>query len=182
MRCSTSIFSSHCCLLTSFRSTFQTANGRAPTAGEEQAWWNGLSSDQTGIKGDPFGNVKSFIGNITGNENAPPIVYYCASDEGIILLDMKGENRPVDIIGVCDVWDGGPTKPGQKNREGKPNEEGRGLYPSAERCKIKDDGKHVTKDFRKILELPDVDVIVVATPDHWHAKMCIDALKASGAI
>ena len=34
-----------------------------------------------------------FVGNITGDDDAPPMVYYCASDEGIILLDKHGVIR-----------------------------------------------------------------------------------------
>ena len=34
------------------------------------------------------------------------------------------------------------------------------------------------KDFRRILELKDVDAITIATPDHWHAPMAIAALQA----
>jgi predicted dehydrogenase len=34
------------------------------------------------------------------------------------------------------------------------------------------------KDFRKILELKDVDAITIATPDHWHAPMAIAGLQA----
>jgi predicted dehydrogenase len=34
------------------------------------------------------------------------------------------------------------------------------------------------KDFRKILELKDVDAITIATPDHWHAPMAILGLQA----
>jgi predicted dehydrogenase len=34
------------------------------------------------------------------------------------------------------------------------------------------------KDFRRILERKDVDVITIATPDHWHAPMAIAALQA----
>lgn len=34
------------------------------------------------------------------------------------------------------------------------------------------------KDFRKILELKDVDAITIATPDHWHAPMAILGLEA----
>lgn len=34
------------------------------------------------------------------------------------------------------------------------------------------------KDFRKILELKDVDAITIATPDHWHAPMAITGLQA----
>ena len=34
-----------------------------------------------------------FVGNITGNPDAAPMVYYCASDEGIIVLDEHGVIR-----------------------------------------------------------------------------------------
>jgi len=34
------------------------------------------------------------------------------------------------------------------------------------------------KDFRKILELKDVDAITIATPDHWHTPMAIAGLQA----
>lgn len=34
------------------------------------------------------------------------------------------------------------------------------------------------KDYRKILERKDVDAVVITTPDHWHALMCIDAVNA----
>jgi predicted dehydrogenase len=34
------------------------------------------------------------------------------------------------------------------------------------------------KDFRRVLELRDIDAITIATPDHWHAPMAIAGLQA----
>jgi predicted dehydrogenase len=33
-------------------------------------------------------------------------------------------------------------------------------------------------DYRKLLERKDVDAVFIATPDHWHTKHCIDAMRA----
>ncbi len=36
----------------------------------------------------------------------------------------------------------------------------------------------IFEDYRKLLERKDVDVVTIGTPDHWHAKMVIDACRA----
>ncbi len=36
----------------------------------------------------------------------------------------------------------------------------------------------IYEDYRKLLDRKDVDVVLIATPDHWHAKMLIDACRA----
>ena len=34
------------------------------------------------------------------------------------------------------------------------------------------------KDYRRILERDDIDVVTVVTPDHWHVKIAIEAMQA----
>jgi predicted dehydrogenase len=36
----------------------------------------------------------------------------------------------------------------------------------------------IYEDYRQLLDLPNVDVVLIATPDHWHTKMVVDACRA----
>lgn len=44
--------------------------------------------------------------------------------------------------------------------------------------KLASTGAKAHKDYRRLLDDKSIDAVVVATPDHWHAQMVIDAVHA----
>src|SRR5262245_20098348 len=69
--------------------------------------------------------------------------------------------KTVRCVGLCDVDDAQSSKAAA-------DVEGQGF----ERPKL------VTRDFRRILEEKDLDAVIVATPDHWHALPTVLACQA----
>ena len=67
----------------------------------------------------------------------------------------------VECVGLCDVDD---------------DQSAKALKMIAERSSPQP--KLITRDFRRILELKDLDAVIVATPDHWHALPTIMACQA----
>jgi len=97
------------------------------------------------------------------------------------IIKKRAEDKgDVAAVAVCDVWDGLEATY-TVLRDGKQVERPylQGLYPSAKKVGLDPhDKKHVVKEYERLLELPEVDVVCIATPDHWHAKITIDALRA----
>ena len=52
---------------------------------------------------------------------------------------------------------------------------GANVEKAAGRQRAKPDGY---KDYRKILDRNDIDAVMIATPDHWHTKIAIEAMRA----
>ncbi len=73
--------------------------------------------------------------------------------------DAQGHARFGDIVAVCDVDSNHMDRARMHDGIGK--------------------GKaDAYKDYRKILDRKDIDVVSIVTPDHWHTKIAIEALQA----
>ena len=41
---------------------------------------------------------------------------------------------------------------------------------------------HALTDYRKLLDMKDIDYVTIATPEHWHSRMTMDAIDAGKAV
>jgi predicted dehydrogenase len=69
------------------------------------------------------------------------------------LLGMKNTDN-VEIVAVCDVY--------QRNLD----------------LGVKATGAKAYTDYRQILDSKDIDYVTIVTPEHWHARMTLDAADA----
>ncbi len=71
------------------------------------------------------------------------------------LMEMsKDPTLNIELAAVCDIYE-----------------------PRKQRAK-EQTGAELFHDYRKMLDRPDIHGVVIVTPDHWHAKMAIDAMEA----
>ncbi|HEX5082745.1 MAG TPA: Gfo/Idh/MocA family oxidoreductase [Blastocatellia bacterium] len=70
-------------------------------------------------------------------------------------IETGKNSRPAQVVAVCDVY---------RKRLNKAKE-----FSQAE---------FATMDYREVIARKDIDAVIIATPDHWHAPIAIEAMKA----
>lgn len=83
----------------------------------------------------------------------------CIGLGGMGIMDARDHARFGDIVAVCDV----DARQAELARTDEAIGKGK-----ADSC----------GDYRRLLERPDIDVVSIVTPDHWHVKIAIEALQA----
>ncbi|MFM7042024.1 MAG: Gfo/Idh/MocA family protein [Planctomycetaceae bacterium] len=73
--------------------------------------------------------------------------------------DAHGHAQFGDIVAVCDVDSRHAERAKHDDKIGKGKADAYG-------------------DYRRVLDRPDIDVVSIVTPDHWHVKIAIEALQA----
>ena len=85
---------------------------------------------------------------------------------GMGMADVRTALRipGVRLVAACDVYDG--------RRE------------EARQMAVTEAGGEIftTRDYREILARDDVDAVIVATPDHWHRRISVEALRRGKAV
>jgi predicted dehydrogenase len=85
-----------------------------------------------------------------------------AGGMGKIDADTAISTKRAKLMAACDLYDGRLTKAQEEWGEEEPID--------------------TTRDYRDILARDDIDAVIVATPDHWHRKIAIDAMQAGKAV
>jgi len=94
-------------------------------------------------------------------------------NRGTQLLTRFMENDDVEVAALCDVYEPYTTR---NNSEVHPRYVEIGKIPQMGE-KFPNKVKQF-KDHRQLLDDKDIDAVVIATPDHWHAIQAIQAMEA----
>ncbi len=115
-----------------------------------------ITSRRNFLKGAALATTAISATRVLGANDRVRLGVIGTGGRGKYLMQELNKLGSVEWLAVCDVWD--------VHRD------------EAEKIA----GVTVKKylDHRQVLNLKEIDAVIVATPDHWHASIAVEALKA----
>jgi predicted dehydrogenase len=101
-----------------------------------------------------------FTGNIKGANDKVNVAFIGTGRMGSGNIEYSSKVPGFEIVAVCDVY-----QPALERAQAEARRLGFG-------------GVKAVKDFREILADKSIDAVSIATPDHWHAYLTVEACKA----
>ncbi len=102
----------------------------------------------------------SLAARLRGANDRPTIAFIGCGRMGSDNIRFAAQTGGVEIVGVCDVY-----QPALERAEA-----------AAKRLGF--NSVKTYKDFRQVLADKSIDAVAIATPDHWHAYITVEACKA----
>lgn len=123
-------------------------------------------------------NRRQFLQTSTAAAAGLSVPYWFTARGALAAEGQSKNDRPlVGCIGTGDRWQGGIV--GGLRHFGDIVAVCDVDKKHAENGKQKAGGKaDIYEDYRKILDRDDIQVVSIVTPDHWHSKIAIEAMKA----
>lgn len=115
------------------------------------------------------------IGTARGANEKIRVGFIGVGNRGTQLLDGFLQQNDVEVAALCDVYEPYLMRDHSKVDKKLLNDLGGRVPKMTENL-----GGNVAryKDFRQLLDRKDIDAVVIATPDHWHAIIAISACQA----
>jgi predicted dehydrogenase len=109
---------------------------------------------KSGLRGAAGLSALSY-GRILGANDRMSLGVIGTGERGTYVMTCFQKNPKVQVTALCDVY-----------------------AAAVDRAQQKAPGAKGFSDHRKLLEHKELDIVLVGTPDHWHAATTIDALNA----
>ena len=103
----------------------------------------------------------------TGPNDRITLGFIGTGKQGSYLLDAFLNHKRCQVLAVCDV---------DTTRRTAAQEKANAFYTARPNRGSADCSAY--NDFRELIAREDIDAVVIATPDHWHAFPTVAALKA----
>ncbi len=131
----------------------------------------------------PATNRREFLKTAAATAGVGASMYFTTSEAQAYNFRSPNDRPTIGCIGTGDRWRG--VGPGAMSFgdcvavcdvDANHLEQGKTIALQRQQGRVKEVATY--EDYRELLDRNDIDVVTIVTPDHWHTKPSIDAMKA----